>query len=146
MKRLAKIFAVVLVCVLAVTALVACGSNPVPNTNYDEAKKNLEDNDNYQVTGIKSGEAGFENGAAYAAAMVEGTKVEDMEAVLMAVTKDQKDSLQMAWFKTEDAAKAFHEGYKQIVDKAGDAAKDIILGVSGKVVYLGTKGAIEATK
>ena len=161
MKKLAKIFAVVLVCALAVAALVACA--PKPNTNYDEAKANLEKN-GYAVSAVK-----FEEG--------------DVEARISATNAKSGDSVMIVWYRDADAAndaykeakedfeagkKEYEEQMKEakaqldklegtakeIAQKAYDAMKEAfdemiknaVVGKSGNVVYTGTKNGINATK
>lgn len=119
MKKLAKIFAVVLVCALAVTALVACA--PKPNTNYDEAKKNLKDKE-YTVVAVKAGDIGAELVIAGAIAGVEGVKVEDVEAYLSGSKLELEDSFEgdivkILWFKNSDAANKFYEASKKDWDE-----------------------------
>ena len=169
MKKLAKIFAVAMVCVLAVAVLVACG----PNTNYDKAKENLEKN-KYTVTAIKEGDVGFALAAA-APATAYGIKVEDIEAILSATNKDG-DSVSIIWCKSADAAKTVYDksndqmkamketlddmkkeikdmddgAEKEQAQKTYDAMKkaydNASIGRSGKVVWTGTKAGIKATK
>ncbi len=127
MKKLAKIFAVVLVCALAVTALVACA--PKPNTNYDEAKANLEKN-KYEVEAIKAGDEGAEEAFAEVLGEVEGIKVEDVEAGLMAMKVDKDagtaDSIMMIWFKNDDAANKYYDYAKKSYEEEKKAAQEYL--------------------
>lgn len=144
MKKPVKIFAVVLVCAVALTSLVACA--PMPNTNYEKACKNLEDN-GYAVSSIKAGDEGFEDVVGEYASMY-GVEVKDVEAVLRASkgeSEEDTEIIQMMWCKTDAAAKTAYDTLKKAMDEEKDV-KDAIYGRSGKVVYLGTKAAINATK
>ncbi len=127
MKKLAKIFAVVLVCVLAVTALVACA--PKPNTNYDEAKNNLEDK-KYTVVAAKAGDNGADAMIAGAVAGVEGVKAEDVEAVLSGSKIDEKtesgDIIVMVWFANEEAANKYYEAAKKDYDEEKKDAQEML--------------------
>ena len=169
MKKLAKIFAVVMVCVLAVTVLVACG----PNTNYDKAKANLKKNKYTVTTATKEGDTGFAI-AAVSYASINGIKVEDIEAVLSATNSDG-EYVTIIWCKSSDAAntvfgkcdeqkKALKENLDQMKDQMKDldgedkefaqktydqmkkAYDNYACGHSGKVAWYGTKGGIKATK
>lgn len=122
MKKPEKIFAVVLVCLLAVAALVACvrEGNPAPNTDYDEAQKNLEDN-NYTTAAGKNGEASFETVITNLTTL--GISADDMDCAISAnkqsgTENDLGDGITIVWFKTEDAAKAAHDTYKKYMDTA----------------------------
>ena len=161
MKKLAKIFALVVVCVLAITALVAC--SPVPNTNFEEAKANLEKN-GYTVSAAK-----FDDG--------------DVEARITASNSKSGDSITIIWYRNADAANEdyeeakaeWEEGKKEYeermeeakaeLDKLEGAAKEAaqkmydsmketfdkminssVIGKTGNIIYSGTKDAINATK
>lgn len=115
MKKLSKIFAVVLVCALTVTALVACA--PKPNLNYDEAQKNLSEND-YYVTAAKNGEENFENAATGLVQV--GISADDIDCIIVASKKTHNmdlwefvDSITIAWFKTEEAAIDAYDKYEK---------------------------------
>lgn len=171
MKKLAKIFAVVLVCVLAVTALVACA--PAPNTNYDKAQENLKEN-KYTVMAIKEGDVGFAL-AVVTPATIYGIKVEDIEAILSATNADG-ESVAIIWCKSADAAKTAYdkansamkdrkkdlddlkaeiaemedgaqkENAQKTYDEMKKAYDNSVVGHSGKIVWTGTKEGIKATK
>ena len=169
MKKLAKIFAVAMVCVLALTALVACG----PNTNYDKAKENLKKNKYTLTIATKEGDTGFAIAAA-AAAPINGIKAEDIEAIISASNSDG-EHVYIIWCKSSDAANTAYDkaneqkkALKENLDKMKDQMKDLddedkefaqkqydemkqiydnyVCGRSGKVVWSGTKEGIKATK
>ncbi|MCM1289986.1 MAG: hypothetical protein NC132_04735 [Corallococcus sp.] len=181
MKKLAKIFALVMVCALALTALVAC--SPKPNTDYETAVANLE-KANYEVEASKDAtEIAAFPGLSQISSML-GAGVEDVDAALNAALESEKEddigeTLMMIWFKTEDTAKKAYDNYDKLVkaqkdtyeaSKAAlDAMKDtmgeeayksalealetskkmmdvINYGVDGKVLWIGTDAAINATK
>jgi len=125
MKKLAKIFAVVLVCALAVTALVACA--PKPNTNYDEALANLKENKFSVLLAVKEGDTGAEAQFALMASGVDGLKAEDIEAVLSGSKMDEKtesgDIISMVWFTNEDAANKYYDVAKKNFDKQKEDAQ-----------------------
>lgn len=123
MKKLAKIFAVVLVCALAVTALVACGG-PVPNTNYEEAKANLEKKEGYSVVmAAKEGDEGAEDTFAMMVSEIDGAKAEDVEAVLSASNSTTGDAVSIIWCKNADLANKLYDAAKENMDKAREEAK-----------------------
>ena len=118
MKKLAKIFAVVMVCVLAVAVLVACG----PNTNYDKAQKNLEKNDYTVVTAVKKGDTGAAIAFAGPAAQFD-IKVDDIESMLYATSKDAKDSISIMWLASYDVAKKVYYKMKDNFDTAKETSQ-----------------------
>lgn len=142
MKKLAKIFALVVVCVLAVTALVACGGGAKPNTDYASAIENLEKN-GYEVQAIKATDEGAELALGTFATMY-GIKFEDMEQALMAMKGEEL--IQMLWCKTEEAAKTVEKSANTLAEAAGEEAGEAVIGRDGKVVWIATEAAIAATK
>ncbi|MCM1289565.1 MAG: hypothetical protein NC132_02800 [Corallococcus sp.] len=122
MKKLAKIFAVVMVCALAVTALVACA--PTPNTNYDEAKANLEKKEGYTVSmSAKEGDTGADAIFASMVSEIEGAKAEDVEAVIMATNAKTGDGVSIIWCKNADLANKLYDSAKEGMDEAKEEAK-----------------------
>lgn len=175
MKKLVKIFAVVMVCALALTAFVACA--PTPNTDYDQAKENLDKN-GYTVRAAKEGDTGSESYFEMYAEQY-GIDASDIEAMLYGVKGEDEesgDTVGILWLKSADAAKKAYKKLEEQMDTAkkamkalkdlldampaGDdkdeakkeyeAAKEIldnmVIGRSGNVVYQGTKAGIKATK
>ena len=161
MKKLAKIFAVVLVCALAITALVACA--PVPNLDYDKAKENLEKN-GYVVTGYKDGTGDIQatltgtnaksgdaveitwfNDADAANQYYEDTKkdFEDAKKEMQAQLDEMKAKIGELEGSAKEAAQALYDTLKEQFNKMFDNA---VIGKSGNVVYSGTKAGIKATK
>lgn len=142
MKKLVKIFAVFVVCALALTALVACA--PKPNTDYDTAKKNLEDNGYTLLAALQTGDEGAEQAFNNVASKVTKTKAEDIVAAIYA-TNDDGEEIQMIWFKSAAAAKSFYKEFKAKWDENDDHG-EVLIGVSGKCVYEGTPTSFNATK
>ncbi|MCM1290164.1 MAG: hypothetical protein NC132_05410 [Corallococcus sp.] len=121
MKKLTKIFALVVVCALAVTALVACGSDPVPNTDYDEAKANLKKN-GYSVTAVKSGDEGSES-LIESVITSQNIKAEDFEAYISAKADKTADLISMYWFKNAEAANKYYEDCKKNMEAGKEELK-----------------------
>ena len=169
MKKIAKILALSLVCVLAIVALAACG-NPVPNTDFASAKTNLEAK-GYSTTTSASG-----------LAKQLGLSEEDIVSMLAGSKGEDSAGITMIEVTSEDVAKEAVDAFKKMVDETIKAANDaldeindalaeagieadeeteaeiksieayistyssLIVGSSGKIVYAGTKEAINATK
>ena len=147
MKKLVKILALTLVCVLGIVALVACGGASI-NTNYDEAVANLKAN-GYTVMEAKGDDsslAGF--------VLMYGIQASDVEAAVMATKGEEEDGEEVSilWLKSEDAAKkvveaaeAMYDAEKEMADAMGLDLPSIKIGRSGNVAYMGTNAAIKAT-
>ncbi|MCM1290165.1 MAG: hypothetical protein NC132_05415 [Corallococcus sp.] len=173
MKKLLRISAVTLVCVLAIVLLVGC--TPVPNTDYGQMRSNLikngylfDDSDN---------EALSEESVKKILITIEGVSEKDIEKIIFACTQEG-DAIGMVWLKTETAAEPYYKGVSENTEKAKEyfeseikvckrwietladgstknafkkklnvleKLKNILCGKIGKVVYVGTPAAISAT-
>ncbi len=137
MKRTVKILAVSLVFVMLAMLLVACR----PNRDYNKAKENLEKNGYSVELTIKSTEiAAFEASA----------EVENVDAVLVAYKEvgDKLDGITIIYFKDVSSAKKAVEQLKdESVGLSVDAfnSEYVKCSRSGKLVYTGTKNAINDT-
>lgn len=138
MKKLTKVLAVVLVCIMAVAVLVACA----PNSNPDKAKAALEKN------GYK---------AAKDDRVIPGTlTLLGVKGISCAVTGsktvgegDSKkvESVTIIYFDSADNANAaWDELQKYAEDQKDDDASDWSVGQSGKMIFFGTDAAIKAAK
>ncbi len=169
MKKLAKVFAVVMVCVLAVTALAACGGgNATPNLDYDTVIANLK-KAGYTVDNAKDDEVKSSDAASSVANTMAIEKSDITAFVSANLPKTDKnaapDVIKMVWAKDEAAAKAAAE----ILEVSMQSAKEILehnksqmsadeykaaktyydnlrVGYQGNVLWLGTVDAINATK
>lgn len=168
MKKTAKIFAVAMVCMLAVTVFVACGGDQKPCLDYDTVVKNLTD-EGYVVANGKDDEVASSAAASSVANFICLEK-SDMAAFIQASLPkaDQNtapDLISMAWSKSEDGAKNAAEllevsfqtakellehNKSQMTDEEYKIAKtyydNLKIGYEGNVVWYGTVDAINATK
>lgn len=123
-----RIISAILVCVLmmgCVLALVSCGG---PKKNPEKAKKALED-------------------AKYTVVLLEGDKAgEGIEAMLTAVSEDMKNQISIVWYEKKADAKDAYKEAKEALEEMGDAAENMVVGKSGKMVWMGTKEAVKAAK
>ncbi len=131
MKKFAKIAAVALVVVLSLAILVACA----PNSDPEKAKASLEKN-GYTVVKVPSvtHAGGLQN-------TVTGTKTEK--------DKDGNTTVQhvsIFYYDTADNAKAAYETLKSDSEKEKGDNTDWTFAQSGKIVYFGTKAAINAAR
>ncbi len=138
MKKFAKVFAVALVCVLAVAMFVACA----PNSDPEKAKAALEKND-YKAL--------HDDKVIPAALTLLGVKGVD-SAVTGTKTVDDGDSkktesVTIVYFSSADAANdAWDEMQKYADDQNKDKDSDWTVKKSGKMVYFGTSAAIKAAR
>lgn len=168
MKKLAKVFAVALVCVLAITALVACGGDPKPSLDYDTVVKNLTDA-GYVVTNAKDDEVATSAAASSVANSICLEKSDIAAFIQASLPKADKnaapDLINMAWSKSEDGAKNAAELLKVSFQSAKEILEhnksqmtaeeykmaktyydNLKIGYEGQVVWYGTVDAINATK
>ena len=148
MKKFARVLALMLVASMLCVMLVACGSKPAAEP--EDAEAALKDN-GYTVVLLDSKLA-----MAAASVAIDG----DLEAYLTAFKGD--DYLYIAWFEDEDEAQSYYDEldekyeeskaeleeiededrkaeYEEMLDKAA-------YGISGNMVWMGTKDAVKAAK
>ena len=126
MKKFTKVFAVVLVAVMALALLTACG----PASDPDRAKAALEKNG---YTAIKASTGGF----AGLKAIVTGTK---------GLLSGDAQTVTIYYFEDAKAAKDAWEDIKSESDSKGKDKSDWVVGQSGAMIYYGTKDAIKAAR
>ncbi len=132
MKKVVKVLAVALVCVLALAMLVACA----PSSDPDKAVKALKENGFTATTTAGSGDV---------ECTVVGTKV-DLSAKTF-------DGITIIYYKDASAAKKDWdenkddlEELKQSLIKEGVDKDDVVIERSGKMIYYGSKEAIKAAR
>ncbi len=128
MKKVVKVLAVALVCVLALAMLVACA----PNSDPDKAVSALKEN-GYMT--------------------VKTPGVGDVECVVLATNLKTKDGITITYYKDASAAKKEWDENKDDVEamkeelvKQGIDKDDIAVGRSGRMIYAGTKEAVKAAR
>ena len=123
MKKFAKITAVVLVAVMALALLVACG----PASDPDKAKKALEDN-GYTVVNLPAG------GIAGIKAIVSGTK---------GLLSGNAQTITIYYFNDAESANNAWEEIKDKSDKESKDKSDWVVAKSGAMIYYGTSQAVK---
>lgn len=138
MKKTVRILALSLVFVMLALVLVACK----PNSSYTTAKEKLEKKD-YTVSLLT------DSISTTAAEVLYG--IEGLEAILAASKKVDKkyESLTVYYFKDSASAKSALEkiqskNSEDDVDKDSLNSKYVKVTRSGKMVYFGTKNAVNA--
>lgn len=144
MKKIVKILAVTLVCVLAATALVACGDKdaPVPNLDFDTAKTNLEKAEyyiEYNVSGMEKF-VGLDEDAIEKSllAMIEY----DWEYSELTHMSFAKEGLEMFLCKDEDNAKKLYEFFNKQKDSSQSVAMQDA-NVKAELEYLKNNGTLD---
>ena len=131
MKKFVKVAAVVLVAVMSLALLVACAPNADPAKAEAALKKN-----GYTVLNVPSitHAGGLQN-------TVTGTKTDK--------DKDGNTTVQhvtIFYYDTAENAKSAFETLQSDSDKEKGDSTDWTFAQSGKIVYYGTKAAINAAK
>ena len=126
MKKIRNLFVSLFACIL----LAGCA----PNSNREKAVFNLKGND-YVVVEVEGRLADLLN-------------IEGLDAKVTAT--NLKDTCDIYYFETLKAANAFYkenkEDFKEAVSELKEVGYDAECGVWGKVVYFGTKAALDATR
>ena len=130
MKKFAKVMAVVLVAVMAVTLLVACG----PANNIEDAIAALKGNG--YATHKFVGNIGFSN---------VDSKLVATKGVVGSLlgSGEEYQTITIYYFFTADAAKEAFEDIQQLSELERGEREDWVCKRSGDVVYFGTKQAVK---
>ena len=138
MKTFVKIIALALVTVFVCATLASCALM-APNADPEKAEKSLEKK-GYEVELIDD---------KYSLGFISlGTGVSDLECVLTAVDKEDKDEAVRIYYfaEKESADEAWEKYFEKLAEKAKEEDSDIIVKKSGKMIWYGTKKAINAAK
>ena len=135
-KTFVKIIAMALACALACMTLASCGVLFGPNADPDKAAKALEDK-GYEVT-VMDDELSL-------GLVALSTGFEDLSSCLTATNKDDSDdTVSIFYFENEDAAETAWDSIEKYAEKAMEDDKDYVVKQSGKMIWMGTKKAINA--
>ena len=132
MKKFAKITAVVLVAVMALALLVACG----PASDPKKAAKALEDK-GYAVVAVVGADGALIQAGLDVTAKAAGLEAGDIIATVTATNGDE--GISITYFKNASAAKTFWDKNSgEIEKKDGWVTKR-----SGSMIYTGTEQAVK---
>lgn len=139
MKKFAKIAALVMVAVMSLALLVACG----PASDPDKAEKAMKDNgyNPVHLTGALS---------TGATAALLGLKGDDVTDIVFAVNADG-DGMLAIYCKDSGTAKSVLTKAQEVIEQIETALKVEFKGesnvkCSGKVLYTGTEAGIKAAR
>ena len=128
MKKTLKIFVLMLIAILALTALVACGGDKYP-TNPDKAKEALE-KDGYEVEEADAADI------AYWAELL-GVEVSDITAIFEGWEESTGKIVVLFYFKDSAAAdKAWNGEFVQEMLEAAKNEKDFNLEKKGSLIVM----------
>ena len=150
MKKTLRMLALVMAVLMCIFAVVACDSNKdakedtekkeeviKPNSDPAKAKENLE-------------KAGYEVMLMDDESVLKLLGIDGLVAVISAMKgtdAEEADAISIYYFKDSDSAKKAKEN--EIIKEAIEAAKeekDVSTGISGKILWMGTKAAVKAAK
>ena len=150
MKKTLRMLALVMAVLMCIFAVVACDSNKdanedtekkeeviKPNSDPAKAKENLEKED-YVVTLIDDESVLKLSGIDGLVAAITAMKGTDAE---------EADAISIYYFKDSDSAKKAEEN--EFIKEALEEAKkedNVSTGISGKILWMGTKAAVKAAK
>lgn len=138
MKIFAKIMALTLVAVFVCATLASCAIG-APNADPAKAEKSLE----------KKGYVVELADSEYTLGFVSlSTGLKNLDAFIKAVNPDDSDdSIMICYFKDKEAAdKAWEDTFEALKEKAKEEDVDAVIKKSGKMIWVGTKDAINAAK
>lgn len=148
MKKFSKILAVFFVVVFTALAMVACA----PNKNPDKALQSLKAN-GYEagmVTKATQTDPAFEltfNEIAKAIGITTAA-TNSLVAVVSGVkageSETESETVTILYFDSKDSMKKCWRNRKIYIEK--DTESDLIVERSGKIIYIGTKAAINAAR
>lgn len=138
MKKTVKVVSLVLVMVLAVALIAACG----PASNPDKAAEALKEN-GYEVVNLNGAEVAKKNDAEGLVAMVTGLKITNL-------LKGEGECIVIFYFDSSKTASDYwnsddmEDAKKEIQSSFKDA--EMVFEKSGKMIYIGTKQAVKDAK
>ncbi len=136
-KTFVKLIALAIVAVMACAAFVSCGLLLGPNADPEKAEEALEKKD-YNVL-VADDEISLK---LYALG-----GIENLECVITAVSEeDDDDAIVIYYFKDKEAADAAWEEMEDMIEEAKEDEEDLIVKKSGKMIYMGTKAAVNASR
>ncbi len=136
-KTFVRLIALAVITAFACMTLASCGALLGPATDPDKAEKALEKKD-YEVEVADSNTE---------LAMFEFMGVKDLECVLTAYNEDDdEDAIVIFYFKDKGAAEEGFEALEDYAEEAGEEVDDFVFKKSGKIVYMGTKKAVAASR
>ena len=152
MKKFAKITAVVLVAVLALAVLVACGPASDPQKALDALKKH-----GYETTGsVIAADGLISKTACDGMGVTFGVKSGELIAMIVGMkleeTEDEDvdgEMISIYYFSSADVAKQAWEGsfFQKLKEEAEkDEDNDAVIKLSGSMIYAGTSAAIKAAR
>lgn len=134
MKTFVKIIALALVTVFVCATLASCALM-APNADPEKAEESLEKK-GYKVTVIDDEYTlGFTSLA---------TGIKSLECVLTAAKDDE--AVAIYYFEDKESAETAWEKLEKLAEEAKEDEKDLVCKKSGKMIYMGTKKAINAAK
>ena len=140
MKKFAKIMAVALVAVMALAVLVACG----PATDPKKAAEALEKKE-YVVTATIGADSTVKQAALDVQAIAMGLKAGDIIATVIATNGEE--GITITYFKDASVAKGYWNDHKEDIEKLQEQAKekeqDLVIKLSGSMIYQGTSQAVK---
>ena len=138
MKTFVKVIALALVTIFVCATLASCALFG-PNADPEKAEKSLEKK-GYKVEVVDDKYSlGFTALA---------TGVSDLECFITAVNEDDKDEAVMIYYfaEKEAADEAWEKYFEELAEKAKEEDSDAVVKKSGKMIWVGTKKAINAAR
>ena len=140
MKKFAKITAVALVAVLALAALVACG----PASDPKKAEKALKDK-KYAVTAVVGADGALVQTGLDVTAKAMGLEAGDLIATVNATNGEE--GIMIYYFKNASVARGYWNDHKEdrekLLEEAKKNDKDLVIKISGSMIYQGTSQAVK---
>lgn len=138
MKNFIKIIALALVAVIACATLASCALG-APNADPEKAEKSLEKKG--YVVDVADDKVSL-------GLVALSTGLSDLECVITAFNEeDKEDAVMIYYFEDKEVAdEAWEKYFEKAAEKVKEDNKDVIVKKSGKMIWVGTKAAINAAK
>jgi len=146
MKKTVRIIAAAMLAIMLCLTFASCAKNNFDNDNDDEKKETY----NGPNKDPKKAEAALKE-AGYTVTLYEFYEADDDGVVAyLSGAKSLTDMISVAYYEDAESAKKGYEEAKEEFDSMkealGDNASDWVCKRSGKIVYMGTKAAVKASR
>lgn len=150
MKKTLRMLALVMAVLMCIFAVVACDSNKDANEDTEKKEEVIKPNSDPAKAKENLEKAGYEVTLMDDESVLKLLGIDGLVAVITAVkntSAEEADAISIYCFKDADSAKKAKEN--EIIKEAIEAAKEeknVSIGISGKIFWMGTKAAVKAAK
>ena len=150
MKKTLRMLALVMAVLMCIFAVVACDSNKDANEDTEKKEEVIKPNSDPAKAKENLEKAGYEVILMDDESTLKLSGIDGLVAAITAMKGDGEEDAQgvsIYYFKDADSAKKAEENeFIKAAIEAAKEEKDVSTGISGKILWMGTKAAVKAAK